>query len=56
LSHFIRVDIKDGKARIFIKLTEYNSKMSGGNTPPTYSTIKVSDSYPINPDGWQSTV
>lgn len=56
LSHIVRVDIKDGKARIFITLTEYNSKIYGGNTPPAYSTIKVSDSYPINPDGWQSTV
>lgn len=56
LSHIIRVDIKDGKARILITLTEYNSKMIGGNTPPTYATIRVSDSYPINPEGWQSTV
>lgn len=56
LSHIIRVDVKEGKARIFITLTEYNSKTSGYNTPPSYSTIKVSDSYPINPDGWQSTI
>lgn len=56
LSHIIRVDIKDGKARIFITLTEYNSKMSGGSSPPVFSTMKVSDSYPINPNGWQSTV
>lgn len=56
LSHIIRVDVKEGKARIFITLSEYNSKTSGYNTPPSYSTIKVSDSYPINPDGWQSTI
>ena len=28
----------------------------GGNTPPSYATTKVSDSYPINLKGWQSTV
>lgn len=59
LWHIIRVDIKDNKARVFITLTEYNAKTTstmGGSTPPSYATTKVSDSFPINPKGWQSTV
>lgn len=56
LWHVIRVDIKDSKVRVFITLTEYKTKTIGGNTPPSYGTLKVSDSYPINPKGWQSTI
>ncbi|OXA69794.1 hypothetical protein B0A67_18975 [Flavobacterium aquidurense] len=56
LWHVIRVDIKDNKVRVFITLTEYKTKTMGGNTAPSYSTLKVFDSYPINPKGWQSTI
>ncbi|MEG0848408.1 MAG: DUF4468 domain-containing protein [Flavobacterium sp.] len=56
LWHVIRVDIKDNKVRVFITLTEYKTKTMGGNTPPSYGTLKVADSYPINPKGWQSTI
>jgi len=45
--HVIRVDVKDGKARITLSLTEYDQKIGGGNTPTSYSTINVSSVYPI---------
>jgi len=50
--HILRVDVKDGKARILLTLTEYDKKVTGGSTPPTYSTMKVEQEYPINPKGY----
>ena len=54
--HILRVDVKDGRARIIVTLTEYEKKIVGGNTPPTYVTMKVAQEYPINPKGGQKTV
>ena len=54
--HIVRVDIKDGRARIILTLTEYDKKIVGGNTPPSYSSLKVKQSFPINPKGNQKTV
>lgn len=54
--HILRVDIKEGKARIIITLTEYEKKIVGGNTPPAYYTMKVAQEYPINVKGVQKTV
>lgn len=54
--HIVRVDIKEGRARIILTLTEYEKKITGGNTPPSYSTSKVEQEYPINPKGFQKTV
>lgn len=54
--HILRVDVKDGRARVIVTLTEYEKKIVGGNTPPSYSTMKVAQEYPINPKGRQKTV
>lgn len=54
--HILRVDVKDGKARVIVTLTEYEKKITGGNTPPSYSTMKVAQEYPINDQGFQKTV
>lgn len=54
--HILRVDVKDGRARIIVTLTEYEKKIVGGNTPPTYLSMKVAQEYPINPKGGQKTV
>lgn len=54
--HIARVDVKEGKARIILTLTEFERKIVGGNTPPDYSSFAVEKSYPINPDGVQKTV
>ena len=54
--HIVRVDVKDGRARIILTLTEYDKKIVGGNTPDSNSSIKVEESFPINPKGTQKTV
>jgi len=54
--HIVRVDVKEGKARIILTLTEYEKKIVGGNTPPSYSTMKVEQEFPINPKGYAKTV
>jgi hypothetical protein len=54
--HIVRVDIKDGKARIILTLTEYDKKVTGGNTPPSYSTMKIEQEFPINEKGMFKTV
>src|SRR5690606_35894815 len=51
--HILRVDVKDGRARVIVSLTEYEKKIVGGSTPPNYSTMKVAQEYPINPKGGQ---
>lgn len=54
--HIVRVDVKNGRARIILTLTEYDKKVTGGNTPPSYSTMKIEQEYPINEKGMFKTV
>lgn len=54
--HIVRVDIRNGRARIILTLTEYDKKVTGGNTPPSYSTMKIEQEYPINEKGMFKTV
>lgn len=49
--HIARVDVKEARARIILTLTEYEKKVTGGSTPPSYSTTRVADEFPINPKG-----
>jgi len=54
--HIARVDVKDGRARIILTLTEYDKKLVGGDTPPSYVTMKVEQEFPINGKGMFKTV
>ena len=54
--HILREDIKEGRARIIVSLTEYDKKIVGGDSPPAYSTMKVAQQYPIYEKGSQKTV
>ena len=54
--HILRVDVKDGRPRVIVTLTEYEKKIAGGSTSPSYATMKVSQEYPINEKGGQKTV
>jgi hypothetical protein len=54
--HIVRVDVKDGRARIILTLTEYDKKLVGGDTPPSYVTMKVEQEFPINGKGMFKTV
>jgi hypothetical protein len=54
--HILRVDTKDGRARVIITLTDYEKKVTGGSTPPSYSSSKIASEYPINEKGMFKTV
>jgi hypothetical protein len=54
--HIIRIDIKESKLRIMLTLTQYDTKIIGGSTPPIYNTSNVKDNYPINEKGGNKTI
>lgn len=54
--HILRVDVKDGRARVIVTLTQYEKKVTGSSGPPNYSTMNIADEYPINPKGYSKTV
>lgn len=55
--HILRVDIKEGRARIILTLTDYEQKMiSTNNTPPSFNTFKVNNTFPCNPKAGMKTV
>jgi hypothetical protein len=54
--HILRVDVKDGKARAIVTLTDYEKQITASNGASTYSTMKISSEYPINSKGMQKTV
>jgi hypothetical protein len=50
--HIVRVDVKDGKARIILTLSEYNEYFNGGgNGVPSTSNSIISQQFPINQNG-----
>jgi hypothetical protein len=55
-SHIVRVDCKDDKARVIVTLIDYEKKIVGGSTPPSYITVPVNKQYPIFNGGGQKTV
>ncbi|MFV0290174.1 MAG: DUF4468 domain-containing protein [Mangrovibacterium sp.] len=55
--HILRVDAKEGRARVIVTLTDYETKTVGsGTTPPSFSSMSIAQAYPINPQGMQKTV
>lgn len=48
--HNIAVDIKDGRARASLVLTEFENELIMDYSS-IFQTFKVADSYPVNPDG-----
>jgi hypothetical protein len=53
--HIIKVEIKDGKARITLSLTGYNEKIISMGEPFYYDELPIVNYYPINPDGKYKT-
>jgi hypothetical protein len=51
--HILEVEVKDGRARITISLTQYDEAVSGGEYPENHYLYPISKQYPINPDGYQ---
>lgn len=54
--HILRVDVKEGKARVIVSLTDYEKKIVASNAPSSFSSMKIATEYPINPKGGQKTV
>jgi len=54
--HIVRLDVKEGRARIILTLTEYEKTVTDGESPPFYYSMRVEDEFPINPKGRTKTV
>ncbi len=54
--HILRVDVKEGKARILVTLTDYDKILIGGNTPNSHVSSSINEEFPINPKGFSKTV
>jgi hypothetical protein len=54
--HIARVDVQEGRARIILTLNEYEKKVVGGDSGPSYFTTKVRDEFPITPKSYTKTV
>jgi hypothetical protein len=50
--HIIRIDLKDGRARVLLTLNEYSEYYNGGSAgSPSNTTTIVGYQYPVNPEG-----
>ena len=51
--HILEVEVKDGRARITITLTNYDEIVRGGELPGNHYLYPISNQYPFNPTGYQ---
>jgi hypothetical protein len=51
--HILKVEVKDGRARITISLTQYDEIVRGGELPGNHYLYPISNQYPFNPIGYQ---
>lgn len=54
--HIIRIDVKDGRVRAIVSLTEYRNTISSGNEAPSINNFNVAGRYPISEKDAQKTV
>ncbi|MCJ7448725.1 MAG: DUF4468 domain-containing protein [Bacteroidales bacterium] len=54
--HILKVEVKDGRARITISLTHYDETVKGGELPDNHYLYPISEQYPINPKGYQKNL
>jgi hypothetical protein len=54
--HILKVEAKDGKARITVSMTQIDLTTSGGDTPDTHVSSLISEQYPLNPKGYQKNI
>jgi hypothetical protein len=54
--HILTVEVKDGRARITISLTQYDERMRGGELPDNHYLYPISAQYPFNPNGYQKNL
>ena len=51
--HILKVEVKDGKARITISLTQYNETVKGSMLPDVHYLYPITEQYPYNPNAYQ---
>jgi hypothetical protein len=51
--NILKVEVKDGRARITISLTQYDEAVRGDQLPANHYLYPISKQYPINPNGYQ---
>ncbi len=55
-NYVLKVNVKEGQAILSLTFTDYEKKLNDGTTPPTFSSMKVEQEYPVNPNGRLKTV
>jgi hypothetical protein len=54
--HVLEVEVKDGRARITITLTNYDEIVRGGELPGNHYLYPISTQYPFNPNSYQKVL
>jgi hypothetical protein len=51
--HILKVEVKDGRAKITLSLTHYDESVKGSEPPDIHYLYPISKQYPFNPAGYQ---
>jgi hypothetical protein len=51
--HILEVEVKDGRARITLSLTQYDEIVRGGELPGNHYLYPIPNQYPFNLNGYQ---
>jgi hypothetical protein len=51
--HILKVQVKDGRARITLSLTQYEETVKGRELPDVHYLYPITKQYPFNPTGYQ---
>lgn len=54
--HILRIDAKEGRARIVLTLNEYEITVASSGNPTRYSSNQIINEFPVNPKGQEKTV
>jgi hypothetical protein len=54
--YILKVEVKDGRGRITLSLTQYDETVRGGELPDNHYLYPISEQYPINPNGYQKNL
>jgi hypothetical protein len=51
--HILKVEVKDGRAKITLSLTQYDESVRGSEPPDIHYLYPISKQYPFNPSGYE---
>jgi hypothetical protein len=51
--HILKVEVKNGRAKITLSLTQYDESVRGSEPPDIHYLYPISKQYPFNPAGYQ---